>query len=298
MGRPSRIQFPGACYSVTLRGNNRQDIFVNNADRRFFLSLLKSYKERYELKIYAYCLLAAGVELVVETAQPNLSKAMQGFNTAYTKYFNRQHGTAGHVFQGRYQALLVDAEPYLLEVSCRVHLAPARLGLRETPWRYAWSSCRAYVEAEHREPLVDSEPVLRRLAKSRLKQSVLYLHELKRRMRQTPQELPRLRGVFVGGEAFAAAAQRRSASAPPPAPSEGAAKDILAEVIAKHGIDEEKLFGRSQWREVTSVRKEAIYRIWKEAKVGVTEIGRMFNRTPSAVSQLIRSVEFPKPSDN
>ena len=74
MGRPNRIQFAGACYHVMLQGNNRQDIFLGNQDRRFFLSLLRGYKDRYNLKVYAYCIMANYVHLLLETAEPNLSK--------------------------------------------------------------------------------------------------------------------------------------------------------------------------------------------------------------------------------
>lgn len=301
MGRPTRIQFPGACYHVILQGNNRQDIFVSPQDRRFFLAMLRSYKERYDLKIYAYCLMANYVHLLMETAHPNLSRVMQGFNTAYTKYFNQKHNAVGHVFQGRYKALLVDKKNYLLELTRYIHLAPVRAGLKEKPWRYAWSSCPAYVEAEGRESLVDSAPVLRTFSGGRLKQSVRYLQSVKERVKHSAADLPPARSGFVGGEDFIAEVRRAygaSAEVQPSGQQRASAKAILQEVMAKHNLDEERLFGRSQWREISSVRKEAIYRIWKEARMGVTEISRMFNRTPSAVSQLIRSVETSRVSSN
>jgi putative transposase len=301
MGRPNRIQFSGACYHIMLQGNNRQDIFLGNQDRRFFQSLLKGYKDRYGLKVYAYCLMANYVHLLIETAQPNLSKVMQGFNTAYTKYFNQKHNTIGHVFQGRYKALLVDKDNYMLELTRYIHLAPIREGLREKPWRYQWSSCPAYVESETREPLVDSDVVLKEFAKNRLKQSVRYMQYIKERAKQTDVDLPRVRGLFVGSDDFIARVQKMAGTAAistDHAGEKATAEAILSEVMDKHGIDEEKLFGRSQWREISSVRKVAIYRMWKEARMGVTEIGRMFNRTPSAVSQLIRSIETSAVSKN
>lgn len=300
MGRPNRIQFAGACYHIMLQGNNRQDIFLGNQDRRYFLSLLKGYKDRYGLKIYAYALMSNYVHFLLETGQPNLSKVMQGFNTAYTKYFNQKHNTIGHVFQGRYKALLVDKENYLLELTRYIHLAPVRDGLREKPWRYQWSSCPAYVEAETREALVDSDLVLEPFSGSRLNKSVRYMQYIKERTRQKDTSLPKVRGLFVGDENFIKKVQEISGSDH----REGAslasvsAEGILAEIETKHGIGEEKLFGRSQWREISTVRKEAIYRMWKEARMGVTEIGRMFNRTPSAVSQLIRSMETSSVSKN
>lgn len=301
MGRPNRIQFPGACYHVMLQGNNRQEIFLSSQDRRYFLTLLRTYKERYEIKVYAYCLMANYVHLLIETQLPNLSKVMQGFNTSYTKYFNQQHNTQGHVFQGRYKALLVDKETYLLELTRYIHLAPIRDGLKDKPWRYPWSSCPAYVEAQSRDAIVDPEVALRRFAKSRQAQSLRYMQFIKERARDAAVQPPTVRGLFVGSPAFAEAVAKRAGMVPATARTgkdEAQVKAILAEVMDKHGVDEERLFGRSQWREISTVRKEAIYRIWKEAKLGVTDIGRLFNRTPSAVSQLIRAMETSRVANN
>lgn len=298
MGRPPRIQFPGACYYITLRGNNRQDIFLSNQDRRSFLSLLKSYKERYGLKVYAWCLMTHEAHLLIETSHPNLSLVMQGFNTVYTKYFNGAHNAVGHVFQGRYKALIVDKEQYLPEMTSYVHLQPVRAGGKERPWRYQWSSLSAYVEAGMKEPLVDSQPVLARFGKFKLKQSVRYLSFVKERIKTACDfVLPVVGGVAVGGEAFLSHLQAQGVLA---MPSKGApvaaARTILAEVSAKHGIEEEKLLGRVQWREITAIRRKVIHRIWKEAGMGVTELARLFNRTPSAISQIIRSMESPASS--
>jgi hypothetical protein len=240
------------------------------------------------------------VDLVIETVQPNLSKVMQGFNTAYTKQFNLQHGAVGHVFQGRYKALLVDKENCLLDLTGYVHLTPVREGLRVNPWRYLWSSCAAYVEAGDREPLVDSEAVLARLAKNRLKQSVLYLKFIKERAKHGGLSMQVHAGLFIGGLQFAESVRKAVGELPPAADAPAAAetaKAILSEIMQRCRVDEEKLLGRSQWRELTAIRREAIYRIWKEARIGVTDLGRMFHRTPSAISQLIRAVETAHPAE-
>ncbi len=292
MGRPRRLQFPGACYHIVLSGNNRQDLFLSNQDRRHFLNLLRQYKERYDLKIYAYSLLDNSVELLLETKRPNLSLVMQSFNTVYTKYFNSARGTSGHVFQGRYKALVVEKETALLEMTVYVHLNSVRSGLKERPWRYQWSSAGAYVEAGHREPLVDSDEVLRKMGKSRFSQSLKYLKLLKERLKSQSQwVLPIIRGFCVGTEAYAS----RLEALPEPLAGDGgsqsAARKIVAETAQRHGMDAEKLLGRSQWRDVAAARREAMYRIWKEARLGVTEVARLFGRTPSAVSQAIRALE-------
>jgi putative transposase len=295
MGRPARIQLAGGCYYISLDGNNRQDIFLSNQDRRYFLSLLKAYKDRCRLKVYAYCLMPNYARLLLETSDPNLAMVMQGFGTQYTKYFHAQRNTSGHVFQGRYKALLVDKEHYLTEMTSFVHLEPLRAGLKDKPWRYQWSSGSAYVESELRDALVDSGAVLKRFGKVRLAQSVRYLQFLKDRVKTFAHtEPPVVKGAFIGSEAFAARVLGEPAGAgEPPAAAPQLVEKILSEVSAKHRLDRDRLVGRSQWREVSAARKEAIHRVWKEARLGITEIGRLFQRTPSAISQLIRALEAP-----
>lgn len=300
MGRPKRIQYAGACYLVVLQGNNRQDLFLSNQDRRQFLALLKQHKERHGLKVYAYSLLGNSVSLLIETPAPNLSAVMQGFNTQYTKYFNAAHNAVGHVFQGRYKAYLVEKETHLAEMTRFVHLSCAREGLKDKPWRYQWSSCAAFVEALHKEPLVDSEPVLRKFGGGRLKQSVRYLQYIKDRMKDAGEQvLPVVGGVAIGSEAFLGrlSAHRETPVSPRSAPVE-AARRIIAEVATRHGVAEEKILGRLQWREVSAVRREAIHRVWKETRMGVSDLARLFQRTPSAISQLIRALESGEPSMN
>jgi REP element-mobilizing transposase RayT len=290
MGRPKRIQFAGACYLILLEGNNRQDLFLSNQDRRHFLSLLRSSKERHGLVVYAYSLMKSHVELLIETSQPNLSAVMQSFNTQYTKYFNRSHRTAGHVFQGRYKAWIVDKEAYLTDMTRYVHLACAREAMKDKPWRYPWTSCSAYVEREQQEHLVDSDIVLRQFGNGRLKQSVRYLQYIKDRMKDLSADvLPIVGGVAIGREAFLddLTAHREDPVPAPVVPLEDARR-IITEVSARHGVAEEKVMGRLQWREVSAVRQEAIHRVWKETRMGVTQLARLFQRTPSAISQLIR----------
>lgn len=300
MGRPKRIEFAGACYLVVLQGNNRQDLFLSNQDRRQFLSLLRAYKDRYGLKVFSYSLLGSSVNLLIETSGPNLSTVMQGFNTQYTKYFNAAHNTSGHVFAGRYKAYLIEKETHLAEMTRYVHLACVRDALKDKPWRYQWSSCAAYVEAEHKEPLVDSDVILRKFGNLRIKQSVRYLQYIKDRMKTAgDQVLPIVGGVAIGSEAFLnkLSAHRDAPVVPRAVPVE-AARKIITEVALRHGVAEDKILSRVQWREVSAVRREAVHRVWKETRMGVSELARLFHRTPSAISQLIRSLEMGDPSVN
>jgi hypothetical protein len=178
-----------------------------------------------------------------------------------------------------------------------VHLACVREGLQDKPWRYQWSSCAAYVEAEHKEPLIDSDAILRRFGGPRLKQSVRYLKYIQERLRAPDEPLPVVGGVAIGGEEFLSRLGEHRDAVAAPVPIE-AARRIIAEVAVRRGVSEEKILGRVQWREVSAVRREAVHRVWKETRMGVSDLARLFSRTPSAISQLIRALEAPTSSMN
>jgi REP element-mobilizing transposase RayT len=143
MARPLRIEFPGALYHVTSRGNGRDDIFLHDADRHAFLAVLDTVCQRMHWLCYAYCLMSNHYHLVIETPDGNLSHGMRQLNGVYTQRFNRWHSRVGHVFQGRYKAILVDRDAYLLELSRYVVLNPLRAGMVKTPGEWPWSSYRA-----------------------------------------------------------------------------------------------------------------------------------------------------------
>ncbi|MCB2217809.1 REP-associated tyrosine transposase [Desulfofustis glycolicus] len=144
MARPLRIEYPGAFYHVTSRGNERKDIFKSVRDREKFLSFLESAVTRYGAVIHAYCLMSNHYHLLVETPQGNLSQIMRHINGAYTTYFNIKHSRSGHLFQGRYKAILVEADEYATELSRYIHLNPVRAALVSKPEEYHWSSYRSY----------------------------------------------------------------------------------------------------------------------------------------------------------
>lgn len=148
MARPLRIEFPGALYHVTTRGNARQDIFVDDEDRQRFLGGLTRVVSRFHLLVHAYCLMDNHFHLVVETPEANLSQAMRQLNGVYTQAFNRRHDRVGHVLQGRFKAILVERESYLLELCRYVVLNPVRARTTRKPDTYPWSSYRATVGLE------------------------------------------------------------------------------------------------------------------------------------------------------
>ncbi len=142
MARPLRIEFPGAVYHVTSRGNARQDIVADDRDRTQFLTLLAHVIDRYGWVCHAYCLMDNHYHLLLETPQPNLSLGMRQLNGRYTQAFNRRHRRVGHLFQGRFTAILVEKEAHLLELCRYVVLNPVRAKLVTHPRLWAWSSYR------------------------------------------------------------------------------------------------------------------------------------------------------------
>ena len=143
MARPLRIEYPGALYYVTSRGNEQKDVFKSQRDREKFLSYLESAVVRYGAVVHAWCLMSNHYHLLLETPSGNLSQIMRHINGAYTTYFNVKR--AGHLFQGRYKAILVEADVYALELSRYMHLNPVRAKMVIKPEDHQWSSYRSYI---------------------------------------------------------------------------------------------------------------------------------------------------------
>jgi REP element-mobilizing transposase RayT len=145
MARPLRIEYPGAFYHITSRGNERKNIFKSAREREKFLSYLASSTERYGAVIHVYCLMTNHYHLLLETPLGNLSQIMRHINGAYTTYFNTRRQRDGHLFQGRYKAIVVDADEYAGELSRYIHLNPVRADMVEEPEEYRWSSYQYYI---------------------------------------------------------------------------------------------------------------------------------------------------------
>lgn len=143
MARPLRIEYPGALYHLTSRGNARAPIFLDDQDRRRMLLVVAGLVARYGWRIHAYCLMGNHYHLLAETPRPNLSRGMRWLNGVYTQRFNRRHARVGHVFQGRFKAILVERDRYLLELARYIVLNPVRAGLAAGAGDWPWSSYRA-----------------------------------------------------------------------------------------------------------------------------------------------------------
>lgn len=169
MARPLRIQYPGAVYHITCRGNERKEIFKDDSDRETFLKILTQSAKTYNIKIFSYILMENHFHLLIETSLGNLGEFMRHFNITYTSRYNRRHERVGHLYQGRYKSILVDKETYLSILSRYVHLNPVRTKAMEKKTDkekvqylkgYKWSSLPGYISKSEKEGFIDYAMVL------------------------------------------------------------------------------------------------------------------------------------------
>jgi len=160
MARPLRIEFPGALYHVTSRGDRREPIFDDDHDRETFLDILASVAKRHHLLCHAYCLMDNHYHLLIETPGGNLSSGMRQLNGVYTQRYNRIHHTVGHLLQGRFKAIVVEKDSYLLGVSRYIVLNPVRAKVVSSPGEWKWSSFRATAGLERPREFLSIDWVL------------------------------------------------------------------------------------------------------------------------------------------
>jgi putative transposase len=164
-GKP-RIHFPGALYHVITRGNRRQGIFLDEKDLQRFLTYLSDCKSKFPFHLYAYALMENHLHLLIEVEEIPLGSIMQSLLFGYTRYFNRRYGQVGHLFQGRYKAILCDKDPYLLELVRYIHLNPVRAKILKRPEEYVWTGHLSYL-GKRGEDLIDEGFVLDQLSDNR-----------------------------------------------------------------------------------------------------------------------------------
>lgn len=180
MARPLRIQYPGAVYHITSRGNEKKSVFKDDQDRENFLITLQKVNKRYNWICHAYCLMDNHYHLLIETPDGNLSIGMRQLNGVYTQLFNKRRRRAGHLFQGRYYAILVQKDTHLLEVCRYVVLNPVRGHVKKRPEEWKWSSYRATAGQEGAHSCLTTEWILGQFSRRR--------EEAEKKYRQFVQE--------------------------------------------------------------------------------------------------------------
>jgi len=289
MARPLRIEFPGAVYHVTSRGNRQAAIFDDDDDRRLFIEVLAHSLERADASLLAYCLMGNHYHLVLQTRRANLSALMRQVNGIYTQRANHRHGRSGHMFQGRFKAILVDRDAYLLEVCRYVELNPVRAKLIDDAAGWHWSSLRAHLGLAESPAWLDSDTLYGML----LGHSPANPRELGRAQAQYAKLLasaPDLslwttglrQQVYLGNEEFV---QRMQAKA---SPSRLQSRDVpLAQRRVPQALQE--------YLDSSANRAEAFARAHREGGFTLTAIARDVGLTTARVSQIVAGSERADP---
>jgi REP element-mobilizing transposase RayT len=288
MARALRILIPGAYYHVTCRGNERKAIFRDDTDRADFLEKLQGSLAIYQVELHAYVLMSNHFHLMVSTPRGNLSEFMRHFNVSYTSAYNRRHKRVGHLYQGRYKAILIDKDSYLLELSRYVHLNPVRIRPHQGKpiqeqihelEHYRWSSLQGYVDPKKKQSWVRYDSVLGQIGESRKKYREFVVEGM-RGGYSTPWE--GVTGQVVLGEKdFVERVKRRidkkGSKREQPAIGQLQAKSpeaVLSEVARYFGVEEKRLTGRrTGCRDERAVAMELIYRY---GRISQAEIGKVF----------------------
>ena len=153
MARRPRLFAPGVLYHVIVRGNQRQKTFTAESDYQAYIERLARYRKKYDYVLHAYCLMPNHVHLLVESSEQPLAKFMQGLQQSYSQYFNLRHRKTGHVFEGRYKAILCQKDQYLLQLIRYIHLNPVRAGMVRSPERYRYSGDHVYLQGKATETI-------------------------------------------------------------------------------------------------------------------------------------------------
>jgi len=173
MARPLRIEYEGAFYHVTARGNERKRIYFTKTDYRKFKEYIEGAQEKYGCFLHAYIFMTNHYHMILETPKANLSKVMHFINGSYTNYINRKRNRNGHLFQGRYKAILIDRDNYLLELSRYIHLNPVRAGIVEKPEDFVNSSYGSYIR-KRKDEIVHHDQILQMISKDKKSAPRLY----------------------------------------------------------------------------------------------------------------------------
>lgn len=210
MSRPLRIEFPGALYHVTTRGDRRESIYHDDGDRAMWLDVLSQTCDRFDWVVQAYCMMSNHYHLMLQTPDANLGVGMRQLNGVYTQRSNKRHGRVGHVFQGRYKAILVDREAHLSELSRYVVLNPVRAGLVADAADWAWSSYRATVGSEACPSWLDADALLAAFAQTRRRAVERYVDHVRAGV-GLPSVWSQLKHqLYFGDDAFVARMQREA----------------------------------------------------------------------------------------
>lgn len=282
MARRLRVFASGLLYHIIVRGNQRQKTFRSDDDYKAYLDRLEKYRAKFGVRVYAYCLMPNHVHLLLETGTAPLAKFMQGLQQSYTQYFNRQYQKAGHLFQGRYKAIICERDKYLLALVRYIHLNPVRAGITTRPDRYAYSGHRSYLTSGSRK-LVDAKPILSLLGGKRGYERFV-LEGLSENHNEEYYNVEDQ--YFLGEEGFGEEISRqvgenkeRRAKKPIEA--------VLKKIAHRLGVAPEVLRGKDRRWEVSTKRAHAVAFLVRDRGYRVSEVANYLQRDQANISTML-----------
>ena len=293
MARKPRIHYSGATYHVTLRGNGGQDIFFDEDDGREFRTLVADGLDRMGHKLYAYTLLPNTAHLLIEVSDVALSKIMQNLSFRYTRYINTKMDREGHLFGGRFKALLIDPEKYLLSAMRAIHMAPVRAGLATSASDWLWGSDRAYRRGES-DNFISSAYLLQLLSAKASDQTTAY----ERFMRDASTSVwppEGMRSDIIGDAAFIAKATG-SVAGTKVVHVTHSPKQLFALAEMNLGVTRADLKGLSKARAITHARAIFARAVHEACGYSMAEIAKGLNRDGSSLGRLVQKLSDDEPA--
>jgi REP element-mobilizing transposase RayT len=280
MARRPRLFAPGLLYHVIVRGNQRRKTFFNDGDYQAYLERLGRYRQKFGHTVHAYCVMPNHVHLLIESSQEPLAKFMQGLQQSYSQYFNLRHRKSGHVFQGRYKAIVCQKDAYLLELIRYIHLNPVRAGMVNEPEQYSYSGHRAYLEGKA-TPVIDPRKVLAVLG-GRGRYRGLVRDGMKEGHKEEYYEVEDQR--FLGAEGFGERLQEEHEE--PRAKKRRPLERVIEDLCEKVGIAAVELRSADRRWAVSRARTLMAYVVRRQG-YGLSEVARYFGRDAATMGTLI-----------
>ena len=297
MARPLRLSYAGAVYHVTARGNERKPIVRDDTDRARFVDTLGAMVAQYRVVCHAWVLMNNHYHLLLETPSPNLSLAVRHLNGVYTQAFNRRHRRVGHLFQGRFKAIVIEKEAYLLELCRYVVLNPVRAGTVTQPGAYPWSSYRATAGLATAPEWLTTDWILEQFGRTRRVAQRHYRRFVAEGIKQGQSPWEQVTGqVFLGREAFLRRVQRaaRQQANDPEIPQRQrrpawlSPETVLQKVARQYGLAVAEL--RRFTHRPSEARQVALYGLRRWAGVSLAEIGKQMGLSYAGVSRRVSAV--------
>lgn len=291
MSRPLRIEFPGAVYHVTSRGDRREPIYRDDLDRVSQLEVIAQAMDRYDAEVLAYCQMGNHFHLVLNTRQANLSRLMRHVNGVYTQVFNQRHGLVGHLFQGRFKAILVDRDAYLLALCRYVERNPVAASMVAAADDWPWSSYRAHVGNAATPPWLDSDglhgyllgrPVDGARDRQQAAQRYAALVNEAGADEQTIWQTGLRQQVFLGDEAFVSRMQALA-----PAPKRSAVEIPKAQRSSPRNLQD----CMKHWPNQPA---QALRMAYRESGMTMTALAKEMGLSVSRVSRMIAAAEVDR----